>query len=500
MSNPNPVQPMQWDIRFVTRHFSYRDSEGYTHHVTDITPYFVLGYEVYQENGSVSAQSATAFARRDPVRPPHGSVTPETQKIISDTRHNISASQQIHFFIASNGQLSAMGRNNLGQLSVGTSVDAENPVPVLGIPAHMRIREIFLRPLAVLESDVTREGVRELQTASDSTHFLTEEGMVYAAGNNSDGQLGVGSAVKQILTAIPVMGLDGIVIHHIIKSPYQTYFLSNAGRVFGSGRSSGCQVAQSVPGIPNDAKIVKVFSHVGNSYFIAEDGRVFGKGHNGLGQLGVGDNDNRNVATQIIGLPVGARIVDIVSSSSKSYFVLEDGRIFISGNFQTVIPTPLLTLPKLPRVADLRITPVWKQSLLDTITNALPVRYRGVPRHSLKFTVTYHCIRTVLLRTALEQAKTRDDVLQILQHELEHYRPRRLQGVKTPLPDCVDHYTRNRLDQAFKQYAGSPPKGIRGYYALLKQLTLDVNAPRAESQEMVSLQTDLFVKTAPGTM
>lgn len=119
--------------------------------------------------------------------------------------------------------------------------------------------------------------------SSQQAHVLLADGTVLGWGANDSGQIGTGSTVSQVFTPQVVTGLP----------PVQA-------------------VAE------------------GNTHTLAltRDGRVFAWGRNIDGQLGVGDNQNRNAPVEI---PGSSNVTAIAAGSDFSMALLGDGSVWVWG-------------------------------------------------------------------------------------------------------------------------------------------------------------------------
>ena len=100
--------------------------------------------------------------------------------------------------------------------------------------------------------------VKQLIVDRKSTFALTEEGGVFAWGNNDSGQLGLGN-------------------NHVINTPTEiTIFKEN--------------------------KVEQFIVEFGSNFALTKGGGVFAWGHNYSGQLGLGDNNERLIPTEVTSL------------------------------------------------------------------------------------------------------------------------------------------------------------------------------------------------------
>lgn len=91
------------------------------------------------------------------------------------------------------GHLYAWGSNVYGECGIGgASLSGENS------PTFSKeisdLQKIF-SPQKVYAESLSKDGARDVQCGESSTGYLNDLGEVYAFGNNSEGQLGIGSNI-----------------------------------------------------------------------------------------------------------------------------------------------------------------------------------------------------------------------------------------------------------------------------------------------------------------
>ena len=173
------------------------------------------------------------------------------------------------FFIDSNGNLWHTGGSQYGHSgNGGTTASSSNPVKVIDAATYGRVIQLSI-------------------SIYDYPHSLAllEDGSMMAAGQNNQGQLGIGNTTQQ-----------------------NTFVASTSG-------------------LPVDVRIKKILvggsANYGWSAALATDGRVYTCGYNGNGQLAVGDTSVRSSWTEV---PFYKNVLDIGISGHTS-----EGRLFILG-------------------------------------------------------------------------------------------------------------------------------------------------------------------------
>jgi alpha-tubulin suppressor-like RCC1 family protein len=174
-----------------------------------------------------------------------------------------------------NGTLYAQGNNYYGQLGDGTTQDRTTPTVINGLPANV------------------------VQIAAGSRHSLavTADGTVYAWGSNDEGQLGLGASIPEKLTPTLVTALTNIV--QIAAGESHSLAMARDGVVWAFGANTrgqlgdGTTTDQPLPvqvnGLPKLA-----YSQAGptvsagweHSMALLADGSVYTWGAGNVGQLG----------------------------------------------------------------------------------------------------------------------------------------------------------------------------------------------------------------------
>lgn len=99
--------------------------------------------------------------------------------------------------ITENGQALSFGRNDKGQLGLGDTITRYEPTEVEALK-HLKIKTAA--------------------TGKGHTLFLTEDGVVYATGDNKMGQLGLGTQSSNVLTPAKVLSFLYSFISQIITT------------------------------------------------------------------------------------------------------------------------------------------------------------------------------------------------------------------------------------------------------------------------------------------
>ncbi|TKR27319.1 cell wall anchor protein [Cellulomonas hominis] len=200
--------------------------------------------------------------------------------------------------LGADGVVYAWGRNNVGQLGDGTTVDSSVPTPV-ALPAEVVITAV---------------------TAGQYfSAALSADGVVYAWGSNSSGQLGDGTTAPSPVPK-PVSLPPGTEITALAAGYYHVVAMSSDGGVYAWGYNSsgqlgdGTTTTSSVPvvtQVPSGVTYTELFAAGYRSSALGSDGNVYSWGDNREGQIGDGTVSNATT-------PVAARFPDGVTADVLS--------------------------------------------------------------------------------------------------------------------------------------------------------------------------------------
>lgn len=190
------------------------------------------------------------------------------------------------------------------------------------------------------------ESAKIISAAAGTAHTiaLAESGNIYTTGKNNYGQLGLGNTEDaDTFTKVNApWGADKAIFAS--ASLNHTVVLTESGSMYATGlnyygelglESSGFGANKSSFTQVNTAGMGKVVSaSAGKQYtvILTESGEIYATGENDTGQLGLGDNTNRNVFTKVEIKPWGAdRVVSISARTNHTIIVTESGRVYTTG-------------------------------------------------------------------------------------------------------------------------------------------------------------------------
>ena len=180
------------------------------------------------------------------------------------------------------------------------------------------------------------------------TIVSSADGIAYAWGQNSQGQLGTGNNTESTVpVAIDVSGvLSGKTITAVAAGQLHTIALASDGKVYtwgyngygqlgnGNNTESTIPVAVDVSGVLSGKTITAVDG--GGWYYsvaLASDGTVYTWGNNGDGQLGNGNNTSSNVpvAVDVLGVLSG-KIITAIAANNHTIALASDGTVYTWGD------------------------------------------------------------------------------------------------------------------------------------------------------------------------
>ena len=186
------------------------------------------------------------------------------------------------------------------------------------------------------------EAVLMVACGRDHTAVVTEGGGVYTFGSGFYGSTGHGNEEDQLVPRrMPAAGFNGERIVMVATGDTHTVVLSEAGHVFtwGDGKygqlGHGDREDQRAPrqveaGRFGGEKVVFVAAGGRHTVAVTAGGSVYTWGWGTSGQLGHGDNNNRNVPT-LVGDGAFVRVVMAACGNEHTLVVTQDGALWACG-------------------------------------------------------------------------------------------------------------------------------------------------------------------------
>jgi alpha-tubulin suppressor-like RCC1 family protein len=265
-----------------------------------------------------------------------------TTKVVNFEIASSSSAGYVHLAaIDSGGQLYLWGFNLDGALGIGnTSYHNYYPTPANG-------------PTGAFSSGIKQVALFMYGNSYANTLVLTNDGQVYAAGQQDYGQFGNNSTTSYSSFTQCYKSL-GVPVSNIVKivnsssASFQTHFLiDNTGQVWAAGLNNQGQLADNTATtskyfklIPNLTNVVDMGVSGASTYAsmcaITSNGNVYTWGYNGYGQLGTGDTTYRKVVTLIPALNgIGSKVISSSTDSNGNVIGVlgKDGFLYVSGYY-----------------------------------------------------------------------------------------------------------------------------------------------------------------------
>ena len=249
----------------------------------------------------------------------------------------ISAGNAHSLLLTSDGTVYAHGFNGDGRTGIGiTSENTSSPIPINAASFGSRT-------------------VKQVSGGFAHSLILTNDGAVYSFGDNSVGQLGLGTIGGNSSTAVPIdtSNLGGKTIRQVSAGFTHSLLLADDGTVFSFGWNQHSQTGLGIDDLTSTVvatpiittnlggrKINQVAAGGDHSLLVADDGTVFSFGWNVNAQTGQGTN----VGSTLVAEPIdssnllGKRIKEVSANWVHNLLLAEDGTVYSFGwnnNFVT---------------------------------------------------------------------------------------------------------------------------------------------------------------------
>ncbi|KAK1743736.1 RCC1 domain-containing protein [Skeletonema marinoi] len=239
---------------------------------------------------------------------------PLFHRVFAGVENSINTGNIHSIILDREGRAYATGSNDAGQLCLGDEVNRVIPER---IPVDNRIIDVAI--------------------GGEHTLLLDEFGNVYGCGSNQLGQLGLGTNIG---TSSPVVVSGVVDVAHISAGKDHSLFKAADGiYVTGSNRYGQLCSTTDTTELYVPAKLdldngiadnIKQFDAISSSSFILyADGSANGCGKNDFGQLGDGSNEDASITTVV--LDGAVRILGVGPSAESAFFVTESKEIFGTG-------------------------------------------------------------------------------------------------------------------------------------------------------------------------
>ena len=181
-----------------------------------------------------------------------------------------------------------------------------------------------------------------LRLWQDSLYAILDNGSLYAWGNNKDGQLGLGLTDEYVAynKKVDIPGKVKLIKCAGVNPTDESacYVITEDGALYVWGKNSygqlgvGDEVNKNTPikvTAINGKVMELIIGYSFSVYAILEDGSLYAWGNNVSSNLGVGDEVNRNTPTKV-NLP--SKIKELITTGSSVYALMEDSSLYSWGS------------------------------------------------------------------------------------------------------------------------------------------------------------------------
>ena len=167
------------------------------------------------------------------------------------------------------------------------------------------------------------------------TAFLTDQGDIYTCGYNIDGQLGQGDTIQRTVPT-KINFPSHIRIKQVSCGSHHTIFITDIGNIYsfgwgqsgqlGLGNNNDTSVPTQIIGFNNVLQVSCGYNH---SAFITEEGKIYSFGAGNVGQLGLGNSNDKSVPIQISEFN---NVLQVSCSDFRTAFLTQEGKVYVCGN------------------------------------------------------------------------------------------------------------------------------------------------------------------------
>jgi alpha-tubulin suppressor-like RCC1 family protein len=224
------------------------------------------------------------------------------------------------FILMEDGTIYGTGSNGYGQLGIDNDYENINTFTLCLVPENKTVTKIAC--------------------GGYYTMILTSDGFVYATGANEYGQFGTNQTESStIFTLAYTPPNNGIYPIDVCCGGSFSILHMNDGTILGTGNNdngqlgigntTNVQIWTSIP-LPDGKTPSQVSCGEYFLLILMDDETIYGTGFNYSGQLGIGNNDNVHVLTQM-NIPQGETPIQISCGNNYSMVLMENGTVYGCG-------------------------------------------------------------------------------------------------------------------------------------------------------------------------
>ncbi|XP_061483398.1 X-linked retinitis pigmentosa GTPase regulator isoform X2 [Rhineura floridana] len=234
----------------------------------------------------------------------------------NDKPFHISCGDEHTSVVTENGKLYMFGSNNWGQLGFGTRNTVNKPTCVKA-----------LKP----------EKVKLAACGRNHTLIYTEQGNVYAAGGNSEGQLGLGDTEERSTFHLISFFTNQHKIKQLAAGSYTSAALTEDGQLFMWGDNTEGQIGlanEANACVPHQVDVGKPISWISCGYYhsalITRDGELYTFGEPEDGKLGLSPEQLQNNKVPQLVPGISGRVSKVACGGAHTV-VLAEGKVYTFG-------------------------------------------------------------------------------------------------------------------------------------------------------------------------
>lgn len=239
---------------------------------------------------------------------------------ISENIKEVFADDNVTYAVTNNNNLYAWGYNEYGQTGTGSNAAYINtPTKVNSITGN----------------------IKKIYTIDKSTFALTDDGSVYAWGDNTNGLLGLGVSDAIVNTPQKITSINGFIEDLVVnKLKFSVFALTADNSLYAWGDNQYGQLGiENNNGIINtpikvngiNGYIQQIYTGVYSTYALTDDNSVYAWGQNQNGQLGLGlDNVTVNTPAKVNGIT--ENIKEFITNRYSVYVLTDDNSLYLWGN------------------------------------------------------------------------------------------------------------------------------------------------------------------------
>jgi alpha-tubulin suppressor-like RCC1 family protein len=182
--------------------------------------------------------------------------------------------------------------------------------------------------------------IKQIVCGEYHTFILKKDGSLYSCGNNTNGQLGIGSNNSNAATLTKVTKNVNNDVKQIACGSNYSFILKNNGSLWSCGggdegelglgnTTSKTTFTQVTTNINNDVK--QIASGYGHTFILKNDGSLWCCGLNVSGQLGLGDTNSRNTFTKVT-KNVNNDVKQVICGYYHTFIIKNDGSLWSCGS------------------------------------------------------------------------------------------------------------------------------------------------------------------------